>query len=467
MRATQQINVRDLADPTIDTVTELPDRSHLSAWTNEAWERSKAQSSRAALFFVGIGLIDDINDSYGPDTGDRVLREIGKRLAAVDLPGTKVMRYTGTEFALVFENLTNPEFANEIAGFLHEILHPAVDVGKDSVTVQVFVGGAITADNYEHPDHFVRDAHESLVKAREEGHGAWHVHDETKRAMHSTRIDEERLHKALEDNEFLLMYQPIVRTDTRQLIGVEALIRLKSPSVSNLGILYPSEFMPLLEKSGMSQQVGNWVIHEACRQAAEWGREFPNQRPLFITCNLGARQIGHTDFAAGVRDALSSSGIGPWQLCLDITEATLRYNRHATWSALREIKELGVKLGLDDFGTGVSTLSYLREIKLDIVRVDRAFVKDMLDNREDQTIIKHIVGLAHDLELIAIAEGVETEEQAAVLFNLGVDLGQGYLFGRPEKPSSITNRLRGGEPDPNPEWDASAVLPGASGGPPG
>jgi len=467
MARTTQSMASMSSDDGIDAVTGLPDRRHLSQWTSEAWERSKSTSTRGAVFFVGIGLIDDINDSYGPDTGDHVLRQLGQRLASIDVPNTRVMRYTGTEFALVFERLQNPAFAEEIAGFLVELITPPVDVGTDTITVQAFVGGAITADNYESQDHFVRDAHEALVKARDAGHGSWHVHDETKRAMHATRIDEERLHQALADNEFLLLYQPIVRTDTRQMIGVEALIRLKSPSVSNLGVLYPSEFMPLLEKSGMSAQVGNWVIHEACRQGAEWMRDFPGERPLFITCNLGARQIGHSDFTQGVKDALSSTGVSPWQLCLDITEATLRYNRHATWAALRELKDLGVKLGLDDFGTGVASLSYLREIKLDLVRVDRAFVKDMLDNREDQLIIKHIVGLAHDLELIVIAEGVEKQEQADVLKDLGVDLGQGYLFGRPEKPSSIANRLRGGEPETNPEWDASAVLPGASGGPMG
>ncbi len=458
-RAAPSTNVES-ADEGRDPVTGLHDRRHLPHWSSEAWGRSKASSTRAAVFFVAAGLIDDINDSYGPDVGDDVLRQIGQRIATIDVPNTKVFRYIGTEFGLVFEQLSNPNLANEIAAFLLELLQPPVDVGHDTIVIESYVGGALSADNYDSIDHWIRDAHDALVKAREEGSGSWHVHDETKRAMHSTRIDEERLHQALVDNEFVLVYQPIVQADNREMIGVEALIRLKSPSVSNLGLLYPSEFMPLLEKSGMSAQVGHWVIGEACRQAAEWMHQFPEHRPLFITCNLGARQIGHANFTAGVQQSLASTGVQPWQLCLDITEATLRYNRHATWTSLRELKEMGVKLGLDDFGTGTSTLSYLREIKLDIMRVDRAFVKDMLDNPEDQTIIKHMVALAHDLELITIAEGVEREEQASVLAGLGVDLCQGFLYGRPEKASSIANRLRGGEPE-NPEWDPSAVLPGS------
>jgi EAL domain-containing protein (putative c-di-GMP-specific phosphodiesterase class I) len=202
------------------------------------------------------------------------------------------------------------------------------------------------------------------------------------------------------------------------------------------------------------------VIREACRQVVEWGRLFPENRPLFITCNLGPRQMAQSDFRDSVLAAIEEAGVEPWQLCLDITEEALRYNRNATWLALRELKDRGVKLGLDDFGTGVSSMMYLRELSLDLVRVDRTFVSGIQHSREDRAIVKHIVGLAHDLDLIAIAEGVETDEQAAVLHKLGADLGQGSFFGRPEPEHVITERLRpAGAAKPADEWSADKVLP--------
>ena len=214
----------------------------------------------------------------------------------------------------------------------------------------------------------------------------------------------------------------------------------------------------------LSVPVGNWVIGEACRQAAAWRAAFPDARPLFITCNVAPRQLAHPEFADEVTRAIELAGIQPWQLCLDITEATLRYNRSATWAALRDVKSLGVKLGLDDFGTGVSSFGYLRDINLDLVRVDRNFVSEVLVSDADRVICKNIVRLAHDLELIAIAEGVETREQADALYKMGVDLAQGFLYGRAETPELIEDRLRGGERPDDDTWDTSQVLDYPQGG---
>lgn len=445
-------------DPTTDPITGLPTRSQLHAWAEDARENSRPGSLRSAVVFINIGRIDDVNDSYGPDAGDHVLREVAGRLNQIDLPGTRVAHYTGTEFVAVFEKLSNLSMVEEICAFMLELLTPAYQLGTDELDVQISVGAAIWGDAYDGVDEQIRDAHEALVKVRGEGSKAWHVHDEVRRARHSTRIDEERLRNALADNEFCLFYQPIVRTDTDEMIGVEALIRWRAPGATNVGLLFPHDFMPLLEKTGLSVPVGNWVINEACRQAAAWAKAFPEARPLFITCNIAPRQLAHPSFTAEVTAALDTTGIQPWQLCLDITEATLRYNRHATWSSLREVKDRGVKLGLDDFGTGISSFGFLRELKLDLVRVDRGFVAGVNVSETDQIICKNIVRLAHDLELIAVAEGVEDRQQADTLYQMGVDLAQGFLYGRAESPSQIEDRLRGGERPDDGRWDPSQVL---------
>ena len=293
----------------------------------------------------------------------------------------------------------------------------------------------------------MRDAHQALVHARDLGPASYVVHDESRRGRYSTRIDEPRLQSALENHEFLLHYQPIVRVDSGELIGVEALLRWQEPGATNTGMLFPHDFLPLLEKSGLIVPVGRWVIEETCRQAVAWSEAHPTLPPLFVTCNIGARQLAMPDFADTVLEAISITGVPARQLCLDITEQTLRYNGDGTWSALRRLKEAGVKLGLDDFGTGAASLTALRELNLDILRIDRVFITDLADSPENRAIVRHVSNLAHELHMVTVAEGIESEEQAALLGDLGVDLAQGFLHGRPEPADRIDARLDPPDPD--------------------
>jgi diguanylate cyclase (GGDEF)-like protein len=440
-----------------DPVTGLATRASLDQWAREAIAHSEIASNRALVAFVDIDLLRDVNDSFGPDAGDRLLRAVGDRLASIDLPGTKALRYEGAEFALVFGNIDQVETAEEIAQFLIDLLSPAFEIDGESLRITPIVGAALSSDNDASPGDFVRDAHRALVRARDGGPGAWIVHDESRRGRYETRVNEERLADALANDEFFLAYQPIVRLDNEQMIGVEALIRWQSAAATNTGMLMPQDFFPLLEKSGLSVPVGRWVVTEACRQAREWNDRFPDRPALFVTCNVSARQLAASDFRDEVVAAIGGSGIHAWQLCLDLTEQALRYNRTSAWAGLRHLKDLGVKLGLDDFGTGMSALTYLRDFQLDLVRIDRLFVEGLRHNREDRAIIKHIAALAHELGLIVVAEGVETPAQAEQLRDLGVDLAQGFHFGRPARAVEIVRRI---DPDSlrTDEWDTSQVL---------
>jgi diguanylate cyclase (GGDEF)-like protein len=424
-----------------DATTGLPDRSSLVPWTIEAVEHSRVRSKRAVVAFVDIGLLRDVNDAFGADAGDHLLRAIGERLSGIDLAGTRVARQGGAEFGLVFEGIDSVEMAGEIGRFLIDLLRPGFTLGTEAFTITPTAGLAISSDMPRTAADLVADAHRALVRARDEGSGTVEVHDDSKRGRYETRIDETRLAAAIENREFVLAYQPIVRLDTEQPIGFEALIRWKSPSATSTGVLMPRDFMPLLEKTGMGVRVGHWVIHEACRQAAEWNRILPDRPALFITCNVGARQLASDDFLASVESAIRVTGVQPWQLCLDITEDALRFNRTASWGALRQLKDQGIKLGLDDFGTGVSSLTYLREFTLDLLRLDRTFIENINLSREDQAIVRHITGLAHELGLIAVAEGVENDHQVEILRSLAVDLAQGYRFGRPSFANETTARL--------------------------
>jgi len=441
----------------LDPVTGLATRSSLDTWAHEAITHSEAASNRALVAFIDIDLLRDVNDSFGPDAGDDLLRSVAQRLTSIDLPGTRALRYEGAEFAVVFADVADAEVATQIAEFLIDLLSPAFEIRGESLRITPLVGAALSSDNYVSPEDFIRDAHRALVRARDGGPGACVVHDETKRGRYETRVNEERLGDALANEEFFLAYQPIVRLDNEQMIGVEALIRWQAPSATNTGMLMPSDFFPLLEKSGLSVPVGTWVIDEACGQAAAWNERFPDRPALFVTCNVSARQLAASDFADQVARAVAETGIHAWQLCLDITEQALRYNRTSAWASLRGLKDRGIKLGLDDFGTGMSALTYLRDFQLDLVRIDRLFVEGLVHNREDRAIVKHIASLAHDLGLIAIAEGVETAEQADHLRALGVDLAQGYHFGRPVRADEITQHLDP-DADRSDEWSTAQVL---------
>ena len=452
----------------VDDVTGLPNRQDLLPTVERAIAVSEPASARAVVAFIDIGLLRDVNDSYGPDTGDLLLAQVAERLQATDVPGTSVLRYGGAEFAMVFERVRRVEHADEIGRFLIESLGEPFSLTSTDITVEPTVGLAITSDTHAGPADVVRDAHHALVRARDDQRGTYHLYDDSKRGRFTTRIDEERLLKAIEQEEFLLHYQPIVRTDSGELVGVEALLRWQAPEATNTGVLLPHDFMPMLEKSGLGVQVGQSVLDMGCRQVAEWGRIAPEHPKLFLACNLGARQLAEHGFAATVVDALRSSDVQPWQLCLDITEDALRHNQSGTWGALRELKDIGVKLGLDDFGTGMASLIWLRELQLDLLHVDRVFTRGLgasLDagfglDTADAVLIRHIVTLAHDLGLVTVAEGVESQTEADALTQLGVDMAQGYHFGRPVPAAEITEMLAPGTRASDDTWDPSQVLEG-------
>ncbi|MCC5952065.1 MAG: bifunctional diguanylate cyclase/phosphodiesterase [Acidimicrobiia bacterium] len=455
------------ASPTVDHTTGLPGRSQLAAWTEEAVGRSAGQSARALVAFVDIASLRDVNDSFGQDAGDDLLVQAAGRLGKVDLPGTRLARYGGAEFALVFPGIQNFEQAEEVARFLIELMGEPFTVAGESITVSSVVGAALSADSNRSAADVVRDAHQALVRARDDGPGSYLVFDDSRRGRYETRIDEERLMDALENEEFLLQYQPIVRLDTRDMVGVEALLRWRAPGATNSGMIYPHDFMPLLEKSGLAVRVGKWVLQRACGQLAEWRALAPDRPAMFVTCNLGPRQLAQPTIADDIADAVRIGGIQPWQLCVDITEEAVRYNRSSSWTVLRQIKEAGVKLALDDFGTGEAGLLYLRELDLDVVRIDRVFVEGMRVamkanlgiDQPDGMIVRHVAALAHDLGLVTIAEGVEAAEEADALQTHGVDMAQGFHFGRPKDAVGISASLVPEQPDDD-TWAPSQVLEG-------
>jgi diguanylate cyclase (GGDEF)-like protein len=443
LRRKQDDPVVEAATPSrdhTDRVTGLPNRSQLKPWLEECIDKARTTSERTALLFIDIGHLRDVNDTYGPDVGDGLLRAIASRLGGEIGGGQRLLRYAGAEFALIAPGVATADTAKSLADGIFELMADAFTVADKPIAVSCSVGVALSDAGYNSVRHWIDDAHDALAEARELGHRAVVTRDESTRNRIDVRITEERIHKAVDNNEFRLLYQPIVTTTEGRVVGFEALLRWLDPAAS-AKFVSPAAFLPLLEKTGRIIEVGAWVLDTATRQIRSWNDRFPGRDPFFITVNLGARQLAQTKFASTVSDALSRNDLKPELLTLDITPEALKFNKQATWAELRELKYHGVRLALDDFGIGESTIGYLRDIKVDLLRIHRTFVAGLGNTAEDDAIVKHLVGLGLDLGVLSLAEGVETATQAKRLNELNCGLAQGFHFGRPELADEIEARM--------------------------
>lgn len=437
---------------TIDPITELPNREDLPAWIEHAVARGRRFSASAVLCLIDVGLLREVNDAYGQDTGDEVLAQVADRLRAIDVPGTRIARYGGATFAVMFERVVQFEHAEEIARFLVEHLSKPYDVDQTRISVTVTVGAALTAETHHSPDMVIRDAQIALSQAHEQGPGSWKIIDDLRSGRFAIQVDEASVRNAIENDEFSVYYQPIVDLADHHIVGVEALLRWEHGGVTSTGVLQPVDFLPLLERTGLSVPVGERLMERACSQVAQWNSIQADD--WFLCCNVGARQLASRSLSEAVLGAASRAGLSPELVSLDITEGALRLNHMVAWGALREITNAGVRLGLGDFGVGESGIIWLRELPINMIRIDRYYVEGLRTgmkagmgmNQVDATIIRNVAALARDLEMTSVGEGIESAAEAEAIASLGVDLGQGFHFGRPAPAGQLTERV---VPDPS------------------
>jgi EAL domain-containing protein (putative c-di-GMP-specific phosphodiesterase class I) len=285
----------------------------------------------------------------------------------------------------------------------------------------------------------LRDADAAMFSAKELGRDRVELFDETMRNRVVERLEiEKSLRRALLREELRVHYQPLVRFDRSEVIGFEALLRWEHPE---RGLLNPADFLAIAEDTGLIVSIGAWVLHEACRQAALWAAdEAPDVAPLAVSVNLSARQLGHPDLVATVAEALAISGLPPHLLVLEITESVLMTDRELAVTILRALRSLGVRMSIDDFGTGQSSLGYLKTLPVDSLKIDRSFVDGLGSDPDDSAIVAAVVHMGHALGLTVTAEGIETPLQLSELRSLGCDLGQGFYFARPQ-PGEIAGVL--------------------------
>ncbi len=421
-----------------DSLTGLPNRISFVESLEAALKRAAASRSPVGILFLDLDHFKLINDSMGHHAGDALLRAVAPRLRAHLRPGDVVARFGGDEFGILIDRLSDEAEAMAIAERVGHAFAEPYSTGAVEHFLTASLGIAVARPSPREAvdaEQLIRDADAAMYRAKEGGRGRSELFDAEMRARAVRRLEVEReLHHALERDELVLHYQPVIALGSGEITGMEALVRWRHPE---RGLLDPAEFVSIAEDSGLIEPIGRWVQETACAQALEWHELRPDRRPLDVSVNLSARQVAHRDLADSVAEILARTGLDPLHLRLEITESVLVEESDAATATLEALSKIGVGLVLDDFGTGYSSLAYLNCFPFDALKIDRSFVDELGVGEERTAIVEAIIGMARALSLDVIAEGVENETQLSELRRLGCDYAQGHLFSRALPPEQV------------------------------
>ncbi|WP_053178864.1 putative bifunctional diguanylate cyclase/phosphodiesterase [Pseudomonas kilonensis] len=409
-----------------DNLTRLPNRILLNDRLEQAIQKAARQKSQFAVLFMDLDGFKLVNDTYGHHTGDQLLVEVATRINNAKRGEDTGARLGGDEFVLLID-LAEPDDAAALAQRLVEDIKAPFVLGRQTVHVSTSIGIAIFPVD-GHTDHeLMVNADAAMYHAKEQGRNGYCFFERTMNINAHQQLQlQQDLRKALDQNEFILHYQPKMIAPDGPMTGVEALLRWNSP---NWGLVPPDRFLPLAERTGLIVPIGNWVINEACRQMAEW--HALGKGEWSIAVNLSTVQLANAGLVDIVRTALQSNGLPPRFLTLEVTESTAMRDAEAALIVLDQLSALGVSISIDDFGTGYSSLLYLKRLPANELKIDRGFITELAKNNDDAAIVSAIVALGKTLGLRIVAEGVETSEQQEMLTELGCDILQGYLLGKP------------------------------------
>jgi diguanylate cyclase (GGDEF)-like protein len=424
-----------------DPLTGLPNRLLFSDRLEHSLERLRRRRSLSAVLVLDFDRFKLINDSLGHRVGDELLAMAAPRLRQAVRSSDTVARFGGDEFGILLEEIDGEHDAIDMAQRIAGIFtRPFVLDGEEHfVTTSV---GIAMATGGEVADDLMRDADAAMNRAKERGRARYELFDEGMRGRAISRLRVENdLRRALERNELVLEYQPVLSLRDESVVGVEALIRWEHP---RRGRLAPAEFISVAEENGLIEPIGRWALENACRQGARWCRERPEAAPISISVNLSAVQVANRDLAQLVAGTLESSGLEPALLRLEITESILLSDAEGLTETLAALKKIGVGLMLDDFGTGYSSLSYLTRLPLDALKVDRSFIDGLGTDPRDTAVTEAVVAMSRALSLSTVGEGAETALQVAELRRLGCDQVQGFYFSKPVPAAEISALLEYG-----------------------
>ena len=421
-----------------DPLTGLANRALLRDRLEHALRARRDGRSTLGLLSVDLDNFKTINDSYGHAVGDTVLLEVTRRIGECLRPADTFARLGGDEFAVLVEKLTGTTIVTAIADRISEVLAQPIQAALGlEVTISASIGLITTKYATADAEAILRDADIALYQAKAEGKGRFvefhpRLHEQAVERMHV----ETGLRRALERGEMQLLYQPILSAVHHRLVGVEALLRWKDPARSV--IVSPDDFIEVAEATGLIVPIGRWVLYESCRQVGEWHRQFPTAKELRLSVNVSARQLQQASLVDDVIGAISSSGMDPHQLLLEVTESTIVKDVKQASAQLRSLRDLGIRIAIDDFGTGQSSLAQLQHLPVDELKIDRSFMTKLTDGTAGAAVAESVVKLGAALSLSVVIEGVETAEQVALLEAMSSDpLLQGFFFAEPLEPRAL------------------------------
>lgn len=429
-----------------DSLTDLPNRRLFLEQLKVAIEHASRENKIVGVMYFDLDDFKRINDSLGHTAGDALLSNVGARIQEVvradDLMDNIVARVGGDEFIVLLSGLDNTTTPALVANRILEALAEPIDVEGNLLLAKTSIGIALYPKDGTTSGQLMRNADTAMYHAKEKGKHSYHFFTDDLNAKLLTRIAlEQRLKLAIENNEFVLYYQPQVDTYTGVIVGVESLIRWFEPGN---GLVPPNDFIPAAEESGLIVPIGEWVLREACRQAKTWQEMgLPH---MTISVNVSARQFRDADLKTSVEKALSMSGLESKYLDIELTETAIVEDPEKTKGTLNSLKALGVHVSMDDFGTGYSSLSMLQQLPIDCVKIDQSFVRDIAKSPSDAAITTAIIAMGNSLNMSVIAEGVEDEQQLSFLRKYGCEKIQGYFASKPVEAAELTRLLVLGSP---------------------
>jgi diguanylate cyclase (GGDEF)-like protein/PAS domain S-box-containing protein len=430
-------------DAFYDGLTGLPNRALFTKLLQRSIGRAqRSENRRYAVLFLDLDRFKVINDSLGHAYGDRLLVALARRLEGCLRPGDTVARLGGDEFTILLDDIEDASDATRVADRVEQELQEPFELDEHEAFTSASIGIAFGASAYSTSEEIIRDADLAMYRAKNQGKGRYEVFDQKMHSQAMNLLDlETSLRHAVDRDELVVQYQPIVTLGSSAISGFEALVRWRHPV---RGLLAPGDFIPLAEETGLIVQIGEWVLREACRQVREWQMKFPSEPPYSVSVNLSPRQIRQPQFVEGVIAILEEVELDPRSLKLEITENTLMEHADSNVAVVHQLTDAGVQVLIDDFGTGYSSLSYLHRFSVDSLKIDRSFVRKLEEEEESLEIVRSIVTLARALGMTVIAEGVETTGQEQQLKDLKCEEGQGYLFSHAVDNSTIDELLAHG-----------------------
>ncbi|MBU1883156.1 EAL domain-containing protein, partial [bacterium] len=409
-----------------DALTNLPNRILAKARAEQAIESAKRDNSKMALLFIDLDGFKTINDSMGHTMGDEVLKIVASRIMNEIEENDTVCRQGGDEFLIILPDINSMK---KVVVFIENLLskfEKVFYVGDHAISTSASIGIAIYPDNGDSFESLLQNADVAMYKAKENGKNTYSFYTKQMNQNNTKQFKiQNDLKKAISNNEFVVYYQPQIDLAKNHIVGVEALIRWQHPE---LGMIPPMSFIPIAESSGLIITIGEWVLKEACRQAAIWSK---HGIILTVAVNISAVQFKRGNLEEIVKKALSYSGLDPRFLELELTESIMINDVENVLTTVKALKALGVQLSIDDFGTGYSSLAYLKRFAIDKLKIDQSFIRDILNDKEDAAIVKTIIQMAKNLNLKTIAEGVENKQVLDLVSAFGCDEVQGYHFAKP------------------------------------